>query len=174
MDARNRSAFSAGLILILLGGFFLLIRLVPNLLDTFTWPFIVIGVGIVFLVIAVITLTPGMAVPACIIGGIGGILQWQNATGAWWTWAYAWTLIPGFVGVGVVLAALLSGKPFPGILSGIWPIAVSLVLFFVFGSFAGLLAWSNTFFGILFIAIGVLVLLKPIVSGLPGRKGNGA
>jgi len=174
MDERNRSAFAAGLILILLGGFFLLIRLVPNLLDAFSWPIIVIGVGIVFLVIAAVTMTPGMAVPAFIIGGIGGLLYWQNATGAWWTWAYAWTLIPGFVGVGVVVAGLLSGRPVHGLLGGLWPIAVSIVLFLIFGSFSGLMAWSNTVFGVLFITIGVLVLLKPIVSGRGGRKGNDA
>jgi hypothetical protein len=172
MDARNRSAFVAGLILILLGGFFLLIRLVPNLLNTFTWPFIVIGVGIVFLVIAVVTLTPGMAVPACIIGGIGGILYWQNATGAWWTWAYAWTLIPGFVGVGVVISGLLEGRPVNGLLSGMWPIVISLVLFLVFGSFAGLMSWSQTFFGALLIAVGILIVLKPFLSGLTKRKGG--
>jgi hypothetical protein len=172
MDARNRSAFAAGLVLILLGGFFLLIRLVPNLLETFSWPFLVIGVGIVFLVIAVVTLTPGMAVPACILGGIGGILYWQNATGAWWTWSYAWTLIPGFVGIGVVLSGCLEGRPIHGLLSGLWPIVVSLVLFLVFGSFTGLVSWSGTFFGILLIAIGILILLKPLITGLPGRKGG--
>jgi hypothetical protein len=44
MDKKTRSPLVAGLILILLGVFFLIIRLVPDLLDTLSWPFIVIGV----------------------------------------------------------------------------------------------------------------------------------
>jgi hypothetical protein len=43
-----------------------------------------------------------MAVAACIIGGIGGILYWQSYTGDWASWAYVWTLIPGFSGIGII------------------------------------------------------------------------
>ena len=45
MDHRSRSALVVGTILILLGAFFLFTRFVPGILDTFSWPFIVIGVG---------------------------------------------------------------------------------------------------------------------------------
>ena len=37
---------------------------------------------------------PGMLVPACIVGGIGGMLYWQNLTGDWASWSYSWSLIP--------------------------------------------------------------------------------
>ena len=85
MDHRSRSALVVGTILILLGVFFLVTRIVPGILDTFSWPFVVIGVGVIFMILALATWTPGLAVPACIIAGIGCILYWQNSTGQWWT-----------------------------------------------------------------------------------------
>ena len=49
---------------------------------------------------------PGLSIPAFIIGGIGGLLYYQNATGDWNSWAYAWTLIPGFVGLGLLFFSI--------------------------------------------------------------------
>jgi hypothetical protein len=167
MDKRAKSAIVTGTILILLGVFFLVTRIVPGILNTFSWPFVVIGVGAVFMVIALVTWTPGLAVPACIIGGIGGILYWQNQSGQWWTWSYAWALIPGFVGVGVVVSELLEGRPLKALVDGGWPILVSLVLFFLFGSFFGGMPWLGPWWAAVLIAIGVLVLLRPLV-----RKGK--
>ncbi len=74
MDNRSKSALVTGTVLIVLGVFFLVTRFVPGFFETFSWPYIVIGVGVLFMLIAFITWTPGLAVPACIIGGIGGIL----------------------------------------------------------------------------------------------------
>jgi hypothetical protein len=169
VEKRTRSTIVGGTLLILLGVFFLVRRIVPGLFETLSWPFIVIGVGVVFLLVALLTWTPGLAVPACIIGGIGGILYWQNSTGHWATWAYAWTLIPGFVGVGVFVSALMEGRPLKGLVEGGWPILISLVLFFLFGSFLGGLPWLGPYWAVLLIVVGVLVLLKPLV-GLGRRK----
>jgi hypothetical protein len=165
MDRRPRSAIAAGSILILLGIFFLVTRFVPTLFDTFGWPLLIVGVGAIFLVVALVTWTPGLAVPACIIGGIGALLYWQNATGEWWTWSYAWTLIPGFVGVGVAVNELLAGRPLRALLEGGWPVLISLLLFFLFGSFFGALPWQGPWWAIVLIAIGVLVILRPLVRG---------
>ena len=38
------------------------------------------------------------------------MLYWQNQTGNWESWAYAWALIPGFVGVGTIVMGLWEGK----------------------------------------------------------------
>jgi hypothetical protein len=168
MDNRTRSAVSGGTILILLGIFILVARLVPDVFGGFSWPFIVMGVGVVFLVMAVVTWTPGLAVPACIIGGIGGILYWQNLTHRWETWAFAWTLIPGFVGVGVLISGLLEGRPGKALVEGGWPILISVFLFLLFGSFFGQIPWLGQYWGVLLIVIGVLVILRPLVR--IGRK----
>jgi hypothetical protein len=163
MDQRAKSGIVVGTILILLGVLFLVTRFVPDFLGALTWPFAVIGVGVVFLLVALITWTPGLAVPACIIGGIGAILYWQNVTGAFWTWSYAWTLIPGFVGVGVAVSELLEGRPLRALVEGGWPILISLLLFFIFGSFLGGMPWRGPWWAIVLIIMGVLVILRPFV-----------
>jgi hypothetical protein len=168
MDTKKRSNLVGGLLLILIGGVFLVAQLSPDLfywLDAEqSWPLIVIGVGVVMLFFALFTGVPVLAVPACIVGGIGGILYWQNATGNWGSWAYAWTLIPGFVGVGVILSGLLSGQLRKGFLEGGKTVMVSLVLFSIFGFFFA----RNDFQGILWpsllIGVGVIVLLRQLLG----------
>ena len=168
MDSKKRSSLAGGLLLILIGGVFLIAQLTPDLfywLDPGrNWPLIVIGVGVVMLLFGLLTGVPAMAVPASIVGGIGGILYWQNATSNWDSWAYAWTLIPGFVGVGVILAGLLSGQPRKAFIEGGRTVMVSLVLFSIFGFFFA----RNDFQGILWpsllIAAGVIVLLRQLLG----------
>ena len=169
MDRRSKSGIVVGTLLILLGVFFLVTRFVPDIFDVLSWPFIVIGVGAVFAVVSLVTWTPGLMVPACIIGGIGGILYWQNATGNWETWAYAWALIPGFVGVGVALNELLEGRPLRALTEGGWPILVSLLLFFLFASFFGGLQWRGPWWAIVLIVMGVLIIVRPFVRGKKGE-----
>ena len=140
MKREHRGSLAAGLLLILLGVLFLVVQFVPELQAsiTFSWPLIIVGIGVVLLILAVLTRTPGLSVLACMIGGIGAILYWQNATGNWNSWAYAWTLIPGFVGLGVMLNGLLGGEDTRQALSeGFWSILISLGLFVIFGSFFG-------------------------------------
>jgi hypothetical protein len=170
MDNRSRSAVVTGTILVAAGVFFLVTRFVPGIIDTTSWPFIVIGVGAIFMAISLVTWTPGLAVPACILGGIGGLLYWQNANAAWWTWSYAWALIPGFVGVGVAVNELMEGRPLRALTEGGWPVIISLLLFFLFGSFFGALPLAGPWWALVLIAIGVLVILRPIVRGAGKRS----
>ena len=166
MDRRRRSSLVVGLLLILLGVWFIAVQFVPELRAwmeiEYAWPLIIVGVGVLLLVIGLLTGAPAMAVPACIVGGIGGLLYWQNATGNWESWAYMWTLIPGFVGVGVVLSALLGGETRQALSGGAWLILISLVLFAVFGSFLGGLGLLGPYWPVLLIALGLLALLRPL------------
>ena len=162
MDRRRRSSLAGGLVLILLGAWFLVAQWVPGLPTTFSWPWIVIGVGGFLLLLGLLTGAPGLAVPACIVGGIGGLLYWQNATGNWESWAYAWTLIPGFVGVGILLSGLLGGEIRQSVQGGGWLILISLVLFAVFGSFLGGLDLLGPYWPVLLILLGLLLLARPL------------
>ena len=166
MDRRRRSSLVAGLILILLGVWFMAGQFVPELrawMDIeYSWPLIIVGVGVFLLVFGLLIGAPAMAVPACIVGGIGGLLYWQNATGNWESWAYAWTLIPGFVGVGIVLSGLFGGETRQAVPGGAWLILISLVLFTIFGSFLGGLGWLGPYWPILLIALGLLVLVRSL------------
>ena len=103
----KRTRIAGGVILILLGLLFLGRSLFPEYFQFWEWPFLIIGLGIVFLIWAVISGNGGLAVPAAILSGIGGILYYQNATGDWASWAYIWALIPGFVGVGIIISGII-------------------------------------------------------------------
>jgi hypothetical protein len=162
MHRRRRSSLAGGLLLILLGTLFLVVQQVPELQLWFSWPWIIIGVGGFLLVLGLVIGEPSMAIPACIVGGIGGILYWQEITGNWDSWAYAWTLIPGFVGVGIVLSGLLGGEFRQSVRGGGWLIIISLVLFAVFGSFFGGLGLLGPYWPVLLIMLGLLVLIRPL------------
>lgn len=162
MDRRRRSSLAAGLVLILLGAWFLAVQWVPGLQTWFSWPLTIVGVGVLLLIIGLLTGVPAMAVPACIVGGIGGLLYWQNATGNWESWAYAWTLIPGFVGVGIVLSGLLGGEIRQSVSGGGWLVLISLVLFTIFGSFFGALGIVGDYWPVLLILLGLLILIRSL------------
>jgi hypothetical protein len=163
MKREHRGSLAAGMMLILLGVLFLIVQLVPELQAyfTFSWPLIIVGIGVVMLILAVLAGVPGLAVPACVIGGIGAILYWQNTTGNWDSWAYAWTLIPGFVGLGVLLNGLLGGEDTrQAVSAGFWSILISLGLFVIFGSLFGAIEIGGRYWPVLLIVLGLLVFVK--------------
>ena len=167
MDTRRRSNLVTGAMLLVLGVVFLAVQLFPGLSQFFrldlSWPFIVIAVGLFLLVLGLLVGAPGMAVPACIVGGIGGLLYYQNATGNWESWAYAWSLIPGFVGLGIIVSGLLEGKGKQAFRAGSSLLFISLVLFLVFGSFFGALGMLGAYWPVLLIALGLIVLVRALM-----------
>ncbi len=165
MEHRTRSSIVGGLLLILLGLFFLAYQVMPERLAWLQveigWPLIVVAVGVGLLVFGLLVGAPGMAIPACIVAGIGLILYWQNATGNYETWSYAWALIPGFVGVGTILNGLLGGGKLRDALEGgFWLILISLVMFAIFGSFLGGLNLFGPYWPALLILLGLIVLVR--------------
>jgi hypothetical protein len=164
----NRRSLAAGLLLILIGAAFLFAQLAPQYFEWFdienAWPLIIVAFGGLMLLIGILTGTPALAVPACIIGGIGGLLYWQNATGNWETWAYAWTLIPGFVGIGIILSGLLSGQVNQGLREGGRTLIVSAVMFAIFGSFLGGGDVFKWMFPIVAILGGVVLLVQNVLK----------
>jgi hypothetical protein len=165
MDRRRRSSLATGLVLILIGALIFATQLVPGWETWFQWPLFIVGIGAVLLVIGLLTRVPGLAVPACIVGGIGGLLYYQNVTGDWDSWAYAWALIPGFVGVGIIVAGILGGRFRKPLREGGQLIIVSLVLFLAFGSFFGLIGLGplGQYWPVLLIALGVLILFNRLI-----------
>ena len=165
MNKKTRSNLAMGLILILIGGWFLAVQFVPNLgswfWGFFDWPIYVIMAGICMLIFGLVVGAPGMAIPVTIVGGIGGLLYYQNATGDWESWSYAWALIPGFVGVGTMLAAILGEGGKGGLRSGLTLVFISLVMFLIFGSFFGANP-LGMYWPVLLIALGVWMLLQPL------------
>jgi len=138
MSKERRSDLIFGLILIVIGGWFLAAQfeLVPGLNEIinieYQWPLIIIGVGVFLFFLGLLIRNPAMSVPACIVGGIGGLLYWCNSTGDWAAWSYLWALIPGFVGIGIILSTLLGGQEKTSYSEGLKLILISGILFGIF------------------------------------------
>lgn len=160
---RNKSAVVWGVLLVLLGAWFLVVQVAPGIklwVDTnLSWPYQIVAVGAFLMLVGLLTWTPGLAIPACIVGGIGGIFVYQTMQGDYGSWAYVWTLIPGFAGVGTILAGLMEGKFKKMVLPGLWQVLGSLILFGIFGSFLGGGELLGMYWPIGVILAGVLVIL---------------
>ena len=174
---QNRTNLFLGVLLILIGIWLVVTRQVPavqNWLDkNFAWPMWTIGAGLLVLLIGLLTGAPGMAVPASIIAGIGGILYYQNATNNFGSWSYMWTLIPGFVGVGTILAGLLGEHTRRNVAHGLNLIVISAVLFLVFATFFGGLSILGDYgVAVVLILLGVYVLIRGFVRSGSGYRGQ--
>ncbi len=172
MNTQRRSNLVVGLLLLLAGAWFLAIQYYPNLADFITveleWPLTVVGLGLVFFIFAALARAPGLAIPGAIISGIGGLLYYQNASQDWESWAYAWTLIPGFVGVGVLISNFFEGRFINGLKEGFSLILISLFMFAIFGAFLGGPEILGDYWPVLLIALGVWMVAKGLLK--PGKR----
>ena len=169
MSKERRSDLVFGIIMLLIGAWFLLAQfnLVPGVNKImnvqYQWPLIVIGVGVFLFLLGLLVRAPGMSVPACIVGGIGGILYYCNSTGNWGNWSFLWTLIPGFVGIGVLLSTLLGGNERGGYREGLRLILVSAILFIIFVMiFSGQVLFLK-YWPVLVILAGIWIIIQAFV-----------
>jgi len=176
---QNRSNLFLGLLLILLGAWLVISRQVPAVQawieNNFSWPMYTIGAGLLILFIGLLTNAPGMAIPASIVAGVGGILYYQNATGNYGSWAYMWTLIPGFVGVGTILAGLLGENTRRSLGHGLRLLVTSAVLFLIFATFLGGVSILGPYgLPIVLILLGVYILARGFLRGNRGGSNDEA
>jgi hypothetical protein len=172
---QNRSTLVLGLLLILLGAWMVVTRQVPAVRDwldaNFLWPMWMIGAGAVIFLIGLLNGNPGMAIPASIVAGIGGILYYQELNNNYGSWSYMWTLIPGFVGVGSILAGLLGENTRQNIGHGLNQLFISAVLFLIFASFLGGLDILGAYGApVVLILLGVYVLARGLIRSV--RRGG--
>ena len=161
---RNRTQLALGIILVLLGIWFVAERQVPAL---HTWaasymeyPLNVVAAGGAIALIGLLVGAPGMMVPAAIVAGIGGILYYQEMYEDYASWSYMWTLIPGFVGVGSIVAGLLS-RSRSQVSSGMSTIVTSAVLFIIFAAIFGRLDLLGPYFpAAVLILVGFWFLVR--------------
>jgi hypothetical protein len=162
---QNRTSLILGLLLILGGAWMIVSNQVPSIHQWVTahstGSVYTIGAGILILLFGLFMGTPGLAVPAAIVAGIGGILYYQDLTKDYSSWSYMWTLIPGFVGVGTILAGLLGENIRNNLGRGLRLIVISVVLFLAFGTFLGGLKILGTYGApILIILLGLFILAR--------------
>ena len=159
----KRKSIIGGIILISVGVLILLAQLIPGLgaiLDFGQlWPLILVGIGVLFIFSAFFG-NPDLAIPGSILTGLGAIFYYQNITGNWGSWAFVWTLIPGFVGIGMVLTGLLD-KTRPDMKrEGGRLIFISAALFLVFSFFFNF-SWNfSQLWPLLLIGGGIWLLIQ--------------
>jgi hypothetical protein len=168
MEQANRGRIIWAVILIAAGLYLFALQFFPALqvfsINEDNWPLIMVGIGVVLLVAALLTWTPGLMIPACVVGGLGVLMFWQNSTDNWSSWAYAWTLIPGFVGVGIVLMNVMQGSLRQGLVAGGALIGFSALGFIIFGSFFGALGGLGQYWPVLLIVVGIIVLAQAFLK----------
>jgi hypothetical protein len=175
MDNSKRSSIRVGLALILLGGLFLVVQIIPGFKELFSGghapDLVLFTIAVVLALIGIATASPGMAVPVCILAGLGGIFYWQSTSGLGYSsWSYMWALIPGFVGVGIFLSGLLKGRPLDGLWDATGPIAFSAILFFIFASAFGQFTLMGPYLPVVLIALGLLLMLRPLLRRPPSSQ----
>lgn len=171
MSKRNRTQLTLGIILILIAAILLVFKANPSLAAyiniDMSWPtWIIIGGGI-FLLFGLLVGEPDLAIPASIFAGVGSILYYQNTSQDWASWSYMWTLIPGFAGVGNILAGLIGANFRKSFSEGFRLIFISTIMFLIFGSMFGGLAilGANKEFIIagLLILFGIWLIIRGLI-----------
>jgi hypothetical protein len=139
-DDRNRQPGMAvfGVLLVLLGLFFLATEQFGADLGGYGWPIFVIAPGVFLLVLGLAIPHEGglgAAIPGGLLTSVGLVLAFQYATGAYGSWAYCWAAVaPGSVGVTLALFGLLHGRR-DLLDAGLRTAATGLGLFVAFGLF---------------------------------------
>lgn len=125
-----------------------------------SWPSIIWGMGAMFSLAAIAGGLSPLLIPGTILGGLGTLLAYQKLTGDWASWAYTWALIPGFVGLGIFLAFIQRRVPrIVGLSMAGW----SLFVFFLFGIFFAADGQFASFWPLLLILAGVVVLVQTML-----------
>lgn len=139
------------------------------------WPFFIIAPGLALFAAALLPSGRGgepLAVIGSIVTMVGAILLFQNVTGWWATWAYAWALIaPTSIGLGLLVWGVVKGHP-GKVKEGLNLAGIGLVIFFVAGAFFELVLGVSGFglgslaLPFLLIGLGVLLLAVNLVRAL--------
>lgn len=174
--AERRMTLAIGVLLILAGATVLGIRQLGLDVAEAGWPLFVIVPGIVLFLVGLAVGGrggTGFAVAGSIATVSGLILAFQDRTGLWATWAYAWALVaPGGVGLGLAVYGALTRQRDLA-LGGVWTLLTGLVIFivgaFFFESVIGLsgdrIEGLDTLLAGAVVVLGVVVVALGLAGG---------
>jgi hypothetical protein len=167
----SRSSLVVGGLLILVGIALLVGQFAGVDLGRVGWPFFVIIPGVVVLILGLWlagSAGEGLSTVGSMVTMVGLILLYQNSTGHWATWAYAWALVaPTSIGVGQLLFGALHGQG-KLVRSGLDTMLAGLGLFVVLGLFFELVIGLSGFrvrggdiiLPAVLIGLGLLLLIR--------------
>lgn len=113
---RPAPSLMLGVALLLVGGAALVLGQLgldmPAAIVEAGWPLFVIVPGIVLFAASLLVPAPkgvGLAIGGTVVTTVGLVLLYQQASGHWESWAYAWALVgPAAAGLGMVLYGLIT------------------------------------------------------------------
>jgi hypothetical protein len=172
-DSLGSNGVAIGAILVVGGLLLFLGQLVNVDITDLGWPVFVIGVGVALLVLGLfVNREQGMVVGGTVVTIVGLVLLYQDQTGHWESWAYAWALVgPAASGLGLALWGARTGNP-TDLRNGTWGLLGGLALFVIgYLFFEGMLGISGQRLPIAdwvlpaaVIGIGVVVLARGLLS----------
>ena len=173
------SGVAIGAILVIVGAILLAGQAFDIGIGDLGWPLIIVAIGVALLVIGLVVVNEsGMVVGGTVVTIVGLVLLYQNQTGHWESWAYAWALVgPAASGLGLALWGIRSRDP-QDVRNGTWGLLGGLAFFAVgFLFFEGIIGISGERLPLpewalpaLVIGIGVVILARGILQrGEPDR-----
>lgn len=113
---RPAPSLMLGVALLLIGGAALVLGQLdvdmPTAIVEAGWPLFVIVPGVVLFASSLLVPAPkgvGLAIGGSVVTTVGLVLLYQQASGHWESWAYAWALVgPAAAGLGMVLYGLIT------------------------------------------------------------------
>jgi hypothetical protein len=172
-DDSSSPALTLGAILIIIGILLFIGQLTGFSVSELGWPLIVIGVGVVLLAVGLfVNREQGLVIGGTVVTTVGLVLLYQDQTGRWESWAYAWALVgPAASGLGLMIWGLRSGNR-SDVRNGTWGLLGGLALFLVgYLFFEGLIGISGEKLPLpewvlpaVVIAIGVVILGRGLMS----------
>jgi hypothetical protein len=140
------------------------------------WPYFVIIPGLILLTSSLIPRPPrgvGFAIAGTIVTTVGTVLLYQQTTGNWASWAYAWALVgPGAAGLGMTAYGLVFRQR-DLVLVGVRLVAIAAAIFVAgFWYFETMFATGTSpvdlgiWWPIVIVAFGIAAL----IAGFAGRR----
>ena len=164
-------AIGLGVALLLIGILLFVAQLYDIGIDDVGWPAIIIGIGVVILALGLfVNREQGMVIGGTVVTTVGLVLLYQNSTGHWESWAYAWALVgPAASGLGMTMWGIRTSDA-NEIRNGTWALLGGLGIFVVgFLFFEGVIGISGRRLPLpewvlpaAVIAIGLVILARGV------------
>ena len=172
-DTDGVPTMAIGLVLVAVGAILFAGQLAGIGIEDVGWPFFVIAAGVAILLIGLVVANEqGMVIGGTVVTTVGLVLFYQDKTGRWESWAYAWALVgPAASGLGLALWGVRSGNG-SDVRNGTWGLLGGLAIFAVgFLFFEGVigiggerLSLPEWLLPVGVIGIGVVVLLRGLLE----------